>query len=212
MREDEVWITDPALIEKKSMEIIGRALEGMSFSHGEMAVAKRIIHTTGDTELSGMIHFSPGAADAGSEALKRGCTVVTDTNMALMGINRKKLSARGCRALCYMSCSAVVREAELRGVTRAMVSMEKAAALPGEKVYALGNAPTAIHTLAQLMGRGIERPALVCAVCVGFVNVVRAKEEMVELCDKLGVPCIALMGNKGGSAVAASVINALLAL
>ncbi len=132
--------------------------------------------------------------------------IVTDTNMALAGINKAALSRLGCEAVCFMADSEVAAEAAARGATRAAVSMEKAARMQGRLIFAIGNAPTALLRLRQLIDEGAVRPELVIGVPVGFVNVVDAKEEIMNA----GVPYIVARGRKGGSTVAAAICNALL--
>ena len=142
----------------------------------------------------------------GIEALRGGCDIVTDTQMARSGINKSILERLGGEARCFMSDPDVAEEAKDRGVTRAMVSMERAAELEKPCVFAIGNAPTALFSLLELIEAGRVRPALIVGVPVGFVNVVESKEQIM----KAGVPYIVARGRKGGSNVAAAVCNALL--
>ena len=146
----------------------------------------------------------------GIEALKAGCDVVTDTQMARSGINKTVLEKLGGTVHCFMSDPEVAAEAKSRGITRAVVSMEHAARLTKPLIFAIGNAPTALMRLRELIDAGEVAPALVIGVPVGFVNVVESKERIFELCTRLGVPCIAAMGRKGGSSIAAAVCNALI--
>jgi precorrin-8X/cobalt-precorrin-8 methylmutase len=200
----------PGDIERRSMEIITGRLGEVSYSPDELSVVKRVIHTTADFDFASSLVFSTDATGhfrslAGSDAV-----IVTDTNMTLAGVNRSALSKTGCEICCFMADEDVAKEAGERGVTRAAVSMEKAAGLKKKKIFAIGNAPTALLKLASLTEAGSLRPAFVIGVCVGFVNVVYSKNEIKRVCDERGIPYIIAEGNKGGSTVAAAILNALL--
>ncbi|MFR3785975.1 MAG: precorrin-8X methylmutase [Agathobaculum desmolans] len=196
----------PQEIEKQSFAIITRELAGRTFPKGVDEVVKRVIHTTADFDYADTLCFSPGAIERALQALRAGATVVTDTNMALSGISKGTLAKLGGQACCFMAEPAVAQEAGQRGVTRAVVSMERAVDLTGPTIFAIGNAPTALIRLHELIEEGRVRPALVIGVPVGFVNVVEAKELF------LGgdTPYIIARGRKGGSNVAAAIVNALL--
>jgi len=198
-------ITDPAAIEARSMEIIESELR-TEIPPENKAVVKRVIHCTADFDYAENLAFSDGAVRKGIEALRRGCTVVTDTQMARSGINKAALSKLGCDVQCFMSDPDVAEEAKARGCTRARVSMEKAARLGKELIFAVGNAPTALLTLRELIDEGAVSPALVIGVPVGFVNIIEAKEAIMET----DVPYIVARGRKGGSNVAAAIVNALM--
>ena len=203
--------TRPGEIEARSMELIRAELGPHSFTPAQLPLALRVIHATADFSFKESLYFSPGSVESGLAALGAGATLVTDTNMALAGISKPSLKALGCRALCFMADPQVAQAARSRGVTRAAVSMEKAAALPGPLILALGNAPTALIRLCELMEQDETfRPALILGVPVGCVNVVESKELLEETCRRLGVPCILARGRKGGSTVAAALCNALL--
>ena len=203
--------TRPGEIEARSMELIRAELGPHSFTPAQLPLALRVIHATADFSFKESLYFSPGSVESGLAALGAGATLVTDTNMALAGISKPSLKALGCRALCFMADPEVAQAARSRGVTRAAVSMEKAAALPGPLILAAGNAPTALIRLCELMEQDETfRPALILGVPVGFVNVVESKELLEETCRRLGVPCILARGRKGGSTVAAALCNALL--
>ena len=169
-------------------------------------MVKRVIHTTADFDYADNLCFSENVIERAKEALASGATIVTDTNMALAGISKPTLTKLGGRAVCLMAEEAVAREAKVRGVTRAMVAMEHAVKLDGPLIFAVGNAPTALIRLHELINEGAVQPALVIGVPVGFVNVVEAKELF------LGgdTPYIIARGRKGGSNVAAAIVNALL--
>lgn len=196
----------PADIEKRSFAIITEELGGRTFPDGVAEVVKRVIHTSADFDYADNLCFSPDAVEQAKAALEAGATIVTDTNMALAGISKPTLAKLGGKAVCLMADEDVVREAKERGVTRATVSMEHAAKLDGPLIFAIGNAPTALIRLHELIGEGAVSPALVIGVPVGFVNVVESKELF------LGgdTPYIIARGRKGGSNVAAAIVNALL--
>ena len=196
----------PADIEKRSFAIITEELGGRTFPEGVAEVVKRVIHTSADFDYADNLCFSPDAVEQAKAALEAGATIVTDTNMALAGISKPTLAKLGGKAVCLMADEAVAREAKERGVTRATVSMEHAAKLDGPLIFAIGNAPTALIRLHELIKEGAVSPALVIGVPVGFVNVVESKELF------LGgdTPYIIARGRKGGSNVAAAIVNALL--
>ena len=196
----------PMDIEKRSFEIITELLGDRVLAPENELVIKRVIHTTADFDYADSLCFSEGAVERGIAALRGGCDIVTDTQMARAGVNKTILGKLGGEVRCFMSDPDVAEEAKARGVTRAAVSMERAAALEKPCVFAVGNAPTALLTLCQLMEAGRLSPALVIGVPVGFVNVVESKERLLGS----GAPCIVARGRKGGSNVAAAICNAML--
>ena len=198
----------PEDIEKRSFEIITRELEeaGIILDEKTAFVTKRCIHTSADFEYASTLTFSDGAIDIMRDLIRNGASIVTDTNMALAGINKKKLSSFGGEALSFMADEDVAREAKERGITRAAVSMEKAAKLDKDIIFAVGNAPTALIKLHELMENGVYTPRFVIGVPVGFVNVVSAKELFISS----DVPYIINRGRKGGSNIAAAICNAVL--
>ena len=197
----------PEDIEKQSFAIIEKELSPRTFPPGIGDIVKRVIHTTADFSFADSLCFSDGAVEAGVAAMKAGCTIVTDTQMATAGFNSAALARLSCRGVCYMANPAVAAEAKRRQCTRAAVSMEKARTLSGPVLYALGNAPTALLTLCEEIEAGLS-PALVVGVPVGFVNAAESKERLTAL----PVPYIVARGRKGGSSVAAAICNALLYL
>ncbi len=203
---DKIQIVKPEDIEKRSMEIIMGELGGRTWPEPEFSIVKRCIHTSADFDYADNLCFSKDAAQLGMEALRRGAAIVTDTRMAWSGINKKKLQEYGGEALCFMSDADVAAEAKERGCTRAVVCMERGAALGRETIFAVGNAPTALVRLYELIQEGKARPALIIGAPVGFVNVVEAK----ELIMTAGVPYIVPRGRKGGSNIAAAICNAML--
>ncbi len=200
----------PADIERTSISIITRELDelGLTPPPETAAVVKRVIHTTADFDYAKNLRFTPGAVQAAVRALQRGAVIVTDTNMALAGISRPGLAKLGCEAVCYMADPAVAEAAKQAGTTRAVAAMHRAARKHPGAILAVGNAPTALLTIAEEIEAGL-RPALVIGVPVGFVNVVESKEILFAICEQHGVPAIAAMGRKGGSNVAAAICNAL---
>ena len=195
----------PQDIEKRSFEIITAELGERTFPAGIAEVVKRVIHTTADFDYADSLAFSPDVISRAKAALAAGATVVTDTNMALSGVSKATLAKLGGKAVCLMADEQVASEAKARGVTRAVVSMEHAAKFEGPLLFAIGNAPTALVKLNELMEQGL-RPELIIGVPVGFVNVVEAK----ELILRAPVPYIVARGRKGGSNVAAAICNAML--
>ena len=195
----------PQEIEKESFEIITKELGGRVLDEEQAPIIKRVIHTTADFGYADTLWFSPDAVRLAKEAIRSGATVVTDTQMGLSGISKKTLERFGGQAVCYMSDLDVAEEAKRQGCTRARASMDKAATLGENVIFAIGNAPTALIRLRELIDEGY-RPRLIIGVPVGFVNVVASKELIIES----GVPCIVARGRKGGSNVAACIVNALL--
>ena len=202
--------TKPGDIERTSLSIIRRELEarGIVLPEETAAVVKRVIHATADFEYVETLRFTENAVALGAAAMRQG-VIVTDTNMALAGVSKPALSKLGGKALCLMAEPAVAAEARERETTRAAVSMERALAEYPDAVLAVGNAPTALLKIAELLEAG-SRPSLVIGVPVGFVNVVESKERLLAACRRCGVPAIVALGRKGGSNVAAAICNALL--
>jgi len=192
-------------IEKRSMEIIESGLPA-DIPQENKAVVKRVIHCTADFDYAENLKFSKNAVQLALSALSKGCDIVTDTQMALAGINKAAASKLGCKVHCFMSDPDVAEESKNRGCTRAVVSMEKAAKLEKPLIFAIGNAPTALLRLKELIDTGEIAPELVIGVPVGFVNVVESKNAIMET----DVPYIIAKGRKGGSNVAAAIVNALM--
>ena len=201
-----IEIVKPTEIEKRSFEIITEILGNNQPDPETAPVVKRVIHTTADFDYRENLVFSEHAVQKGIEALRQGCHIVTDTHMAMSGINKTVLGRLGGEVHCFMSDPDVAEEAKSRGVTRAAVSMERAAKLDKPCIFAIGNAPTALIALKDLMDAGKVKPALIIGVPVGFVNVVESKERILG-CD---VPYIVARGRKGGSNIAATICNAML--
>ena len=185
MIEEMQWVR-PEEIEARSMAIIESEMPKGSWSAGELAVVKRCIHTAADFDYAENLYFSPHAVEQAVAMMKsgNGFTIVTDTNMALAGVNKAALKQLNGNVRCFMADPDVAAEAKERGVTRAIVSMERAAKLSGPVIFAIGNAPTALIRLYEMMQNG-------------------------EICQS-DVPCIVARGRKGGSNIAAAVCNALM--
>ena len=198
----------PGDIEKRSFEIIGKELDekNIILPEDEKPVTMRVIHTTADFEYAMTMCYSKDAVSVARNLIREGAHIVTDTNMAKAGINKSALARFGGEVHCFMADEDVAAEAKSRQITRAAVSMERASKLGKKIVFALGNAPTALISLYEMMQKGIYTPDFVIGVPVGFVNVVAAKELFLNS----SVPYIINKGRKGGSGVAAAVCNALL--
>ena len=206
MKKIQLQRVAPAEIEERSMEIITQELGDRVFPADQLPVIKRAIHTSADFDYADNLVFSTGAVEKGVAAIKSGCTIVTDTQMAFSGVNKRVLEKFGGKAVCFMSDPDVAAEAKQRGETRATVSMERAAALTGPLILAIGNAPTALVRACELIDEGKFHPALVIGVPVGFVNVVESKELLLTM----DTPHIVARGRKGGSNIAAAICNALI--
>ena len=198
----------PEQIEQRSFEIIDGELKkrGIVLPKEQEMIMKRVIHTTADFEYTDTLTFSEGAVGIARELLKKGADIVTDTNMALSGINKRSLAGLGGEVHCYMADETVAKLARERGTTRAAVSMEIAAKIQKPVIFAVGNAPTALIQIYEMMQGSDWRPAFVIGVPVGFVNVEAAKELILQT----DVPFIINRGRKGGSNGAAAICNALI--
>lgn len=207
---DEIQFVKPADIETRSFEIITSELGNRVLDPENELVIKRCIHTSADFDYADNLCFSEHAVSRTVEALKSGVSIVTDTNMAKAGINKRVLARFGGEVLNYMTDPDVAAEAKERGITRSAVCMERGAALGKPLIYAVGNAPTALIRLYEMLEEGsMVTPALIVGVPVGFVNVVESKELILSRTD---VPYIVARGRKGGSNIAACICNALLYL
>ena len=196
----------PKEIETRSFEIITEELGDKKLQPGTELIVKRCIHTSADFDYADNLYFSKVAVPKGIEAIKHGACIVTDTQMVKAGINKKALAKFGGEVYCFMSDEDVAKNAKSAGSTRAAASMEKAAKLGKPVIFAIGNAPTALVRLYELIQEKQIQPYLIIGVPVGFVNVVQSKEMIMET----DVPCIVAKGRKGGSNIAACICNALL--
>ena len=198
----------PMEIEKRSFEIIAAELkeQGITLPEDKAFIIMRAIHTSADFEYANTLRFSENAIEKMAALLREGATIITDTNMGLSGVNKTELEKYGCKACCFMADPQIASEAKERGLTRAAVSMEHAASLPGKKIFVVGNAPTALITLREMYDEGIFTADFVIGVPVGFVNVEVSKEMIMET----EIPYIVNQGRKGGSNIAAALCNAVL--
>lgn len=196
----------PHEIEQLSFQIIDSEAGDHGFSTDQWPVVRRVIHTSADFEWQQMIRFHPQAISSGVSAIRTGCPIVTDTNMARAGIRQRDLARFGGTVNCYMTDERVAETAARKGITRAKAAVDVAAPALSGGIYVVGNAPTALLRLIELMEKGTVRPALVVGLPVGFVNAAESKALLLE-CD---VPHITNVGRKGGSNVAAAVVNALI--
>lgn len=208
MKMNKIEYVKPDEIEHRSFEIITRELaeQGITLPEEQAPITKRAIHTSADFDYARTLTFSENAVAKGLQLIRNGADIVTDTNMALAGVNKRVLAGFGGEAHCFMADESVAREAKERGVTRAAVSMERALAIKKPVIFAIGNAPTALISLYEQMQQGGRKPDFLIGVPVGFVNVEAAKELWIGS----GVPYIINRGRKGGSNIAAAICNALL--
>jgi precorrin-8X/cobalt-precorrin-8 methylmutase len=196
----------PLDIERRSFEIIAEELGDRKLDPEYDLLIRRVIHATADFEYADTLAFSEHAMLKLMSAIRNGCDIVTDTSMAMSGINKKALAKFGGAVHCFITDEDVCAEAKARGTTRSSVSMEKAAALEKKLVFAIGNAPTALLTVCELIRSGRLHPEMVIGVPVGFVNVAEAKEELMHTAKHY----IVARGRKGGSNVAAAIVNSAL--
>ena len=196
----------PLEIERRSFEIIAKELGGRKLDPEYDLLIRRVIHATADFEFADTLTFSEHAMARLTEAIRRGSNIVTDTTMALSGINKRVLAEFGGRAHCFIVDADVAAEARARGTTRSLVAMDKALRLEKPLIFAVGNAPTARLSICGLIASGRLEPELGIGVPVGFVNVTEAKEKLMLTARHY----IVARGRKGGSGVAAAIVNAAL--
>jgi len=203
-----ITVVKPEDIEKRSMEIITSELNGRTWPEPQFSIVKRCIHTSADFDYADNLRFSKDAEMIGVNALRNGAHIVTDTKMAAAGINKNKLAEYGGEVHCFISDDDVVKQAKERGCTRATICMEKGAEIAKDHpvIFAIGNAPTALVRLAEMIDSGELKPTLIIGAPVGFVNVVESKELILEK----DVPYIIPVGRKGGSNIAATICNAMM--
>jgi precorrin-8X/cobalt-precorrin-8 methylmutase len=199
------YIVGPREIEKNSMELIEKELRKRRSCPIQHKVITRVIHATADFDFADILHFNHAPIETFFQALEEKRQLVSDTRMIQMGVSRPALDRLGLRLNCYMSDPDVAQTASDKGITRAMVSMDKAVKDPANRIFIIGNAPTALYRLAEHMQEGFK-PALIIGVPVGFVGAAESKECL----RNLPVPSITTVGRKGGSTVAAAIVNALL--
>ena len=203
-----IAVDKPGDIERKSFEIIDSEVpEPRRFDGIEWQIVRRMVHTTADFQLIDLVRFHPDAVASGIDALRSGCTIATDTEMARCGIPLRRMTPLKCRVSCLMNDHNVILSAKKNSTTRAHAAMELAADSLHPEIHVIGNAPTALIRLVNMVQEGrMAPPALVVGMPVGFVN---AAESKAMLMDSGKIPYIAIEGRKGGSALAACVINAL---
>ena len=206
-----MYITQPQNIENKSFEIIQTVIDEARADYQfadlwQEKVIKRCIHTTADFDWLDILRFSAGVNEIILNALQSGITIYTDTNMALSGLNKIRLDRLGCQYRCYVAESSVRETAHKNNITRSMAAVEAAVQEAGEKLFVFGNAPTALFRLLELYNEGKVKPAAVIGVPVGFVGAQESKEALMQT----DIPYIAASGRKGGSNVAAAIVNAFL--
>lgn len=205
------YITQPQNIEDKSFEIIQEIIDEIRPDYQfvdelQEKIIKRCVHTSADFDWLDILKFSDGVNQTLLTALQNGATIYTDTNMVLSGMNKTRLDKLGCQYRCYVADPITREIAHAKGITRSMAAVEQAATEEGEKIFVFGNAPTALFRLLELYREGKLKPAAVVGVPVGFVGAVESKEALMQS----DLPYIAAAGRKGGSNIAAAIINALL--
>jgi precorrin-8X/cobalt-precorrin-8 methylmutase len=197
-------------IESRSFAVIEKEVKHpRPFKGDEWLVVRRLIHTSADFELLELVKFHPLAASAGVEALRNGCLVVTDTEMARAGVSSVRMDRLGCRVACHIGEKAVAGKALESGTTRAAAAVDHAAPDLDGAVYAVGNAPTALMRLLELVREGVCTPALIVGMPVGFINAAESKDLLMQ---QRRVPYITIRGRKGGSPLAAAAVNQLAVL
>lgn len=205
------YIKNPMMIETKSFEIIQGIIDEIRPEYKfenelEEKIIKRAIHTTADFEYLDILKISESAVDKIVRALKENATIYTDTNMALSGINKRRLDTLGCKYKCFVSDEKVAKLAKEKGTTRSMAAVEVAAQEEGKKIFVLGNAPTALYKVIEMHNTNNLNVEAVVGVPVGFVGAAESKDEL----EKSDIPYIISKGRKGGSNLAAAIINAIL--
>ncbi|NCC25181.1 MAG: precorrin-8X methylmutase [Deltaproteobacteria bacterium] len=197
----------PEEIEARSLAVIDVEVpEPRPFAGAEWAIVRRMIHTTADFELLDLVRFHPRAVTAGLAALTHGCAMVTDTHMARCGIPERRLTPLCCTVNCLMTDPRTAELAQASGTTRARAAVDLAEDEFRPAIHVIGNAPTALIRLLERIEQGLSRPALIVGMPVGFVHAAESKDLLMA---QMEIPFITLAGRKGGSALAASVINAL---
>jgi precorrin-8X/cobalt-precorrin-8 methylmutase len=198
----------PHEIEQKSFAIIDAEAGAHGFSSDQWAIVRRMIHTSADFDYVADVRIHPRAVAGGVNAIRSGATIFTDTNMARTGIRQNDLAHFGATVRCLMADETVAQKAAVQGITRARAAVEAVAHQLEGCIYVVGNAPTALLHLMELIGNQKARPALVIGLPVGFVNAAESKAKLLDL----DIPYITNVGRKGGSNVAASAVNALIIL
>ncbi len=202
------YLNDPMGIENKSFEIIEKEMPkhgNFPFDEKQMPIIKRIIHTTADFEYASLVSFNNAPIEKAHAALRSGCSIYADTNMIRAGVSKRKLEQFGCEIINFVADEDVRAQAKAEGVTRSTISLRKACAEKHIGIFVIGNAPTALFTLLELIDEGKAAPDVIIGVPVGFVGAAESKEALL----KAKVPSFTVRGRKGGSTVAVSILNAL---
>lgn len=202
----------PAEIEAESFRIIDAEAGAHLWSLAEWPVVRRVVHTSADFEYVRAMAFSTGAVEQGIDAIRQGRGILTDTTMALAGISKPRLARFGCPISCFVADQQVAQSAKEQGITRSILAMRKGASDSANGIFVIGNAPTSLFELLRLVREEGARPDLIVGLPVGFVGAVESKEELLRVATEHGIPFITSRGRKGGSNVAAAVMNALLIL
>jgi len=202
----------PEEIEAESFRLIDLEAGPHQWSPAEWPVVRRVVHTSADFEYVRSMRMSADAVSAAVNAILSGRGIVTDTTMALAGISKPRLATVSLAAACYVADPQVAAEAAAKGVTRSIIAMRKGAAAPGNGIFVIGNAPTALFELLRQVREEGLRPDFIVGLPVGFVGAEESKEELLAVAAEFGIPYITNRGRKGGSNVAAAVMNALLIL
>jgi len=201
-------IFNPSEIEKKSFAIIESEVpKPLPFQGNQWKIVRRMIHASADFDLLNLVRFHPDAIESGVNALRKGCFIITDTKMIVAGINKYKLKKLGCKIRCFISHNKVKKIASEKGLTRAWVAVDFAIPYINNSIYVVGNSPTALVRLLDLVSNNTVFPSLIIGMPVGFVNVIESKEKLIM---QKKVPYITVKGRKGGSHLAVAVINQLL--
>ncbi|QTA89033.1 precorrin-8X methylmutase [Desulfonema magnum] len=196
----------PDEIEALSFKIIDEEAGEHRFSPHEWNIVRRMIHTSADFEYMDTVRFHPKAIEAGLKAIRSGKAIITDTEMARVGIRKKELEYFKSSVTCFIHAPSIVKSAGASGMTRAQAAVDAAIPFMENGIYVVGNAPTALLRLLELVKEGKARPALIIGLPVGFVNAAESKAALIET----DYPHISNIGRKGGSNLAAGVVNALL--
>jgi len=203
---DRKYLKNPLKIEQKSFEIIGRELGERNQPGLRMDMIKRVIHTTGDFDFEKLLQFKEDVADKILTAFLQGCTIISDTNMIKAGISKKLAESLHINVACFVDSSEALQMAQEKGITRSMAAVDLAAGIEGQKIFVVGNAPTALFRILELYGSGRLNPAAVIGVPVGFVGATEAKNALWES----SLPCVITKGRKGGSTIGVALVNAVL--
>lgn len=199
-------ILNPNEIEGRSMEIITEELGHLKLPAGYAEIVKRVVHTTADFDYARITEIHPKAIDAAHKALASGCRIYADTRMIIAGVSKPSLQKLNCEIYTYIDDAEVIEQSKTLGLTRSILGIEKATQDTQTEIYVIGNAPTALVRLGELIKAGKANPALVIGVPVGFVGASESK----DFIKRTNVPYIVTNGRKGGSTVAVAILNALM--